>query len=197
MSNVWWNHLNSVSHLNDWGLPVYCSLGYMIYKFSLRFFIPQTFLFQSFIIGGKNWSEHYKFALWKKISISDIKGYGWFICSISWRTAYIFYGYPKLRGPQRRTKLNLREYWRDKSCVFHVFPIYDGWPFFNFLYPRNTSAWLDWNAVTLKCMREFKQPLNFLSSLLFYMISVYQFKIYIICIFNEEVWSFDMNLFPF
>lgn len=136
MSNVWWNHLNSVSHLNDWGLLVYCSLGYMIYKFSLRFFIPQTFLFQSFIIGGKNWSEHYKFALWKKISISDIKGYGWFICSISWRTAYIFYGYPKLRGPQRRTKLNLREYWRDKSCVFHVFPIYDGWPFLTFYIPE-------------------------------------------------------------
>lgn len=117
MSNVWWNHLNSVSHLNDWGLPVYCSLGYMIYKFSLRFFIPQTFLFQSFIIGGKNWSEHYKFALWKKISISDIKGYGWFICSISWRTAYIFYGYPKLRGPQRRTKLNLREFNTEETKV--------------------------------------------------------------------------------
>lgn len=48
-----------------------------------------------------------------KISISDIIGYGWFICSITWRTAYVFYGYPKLRGPQRRTKLNLREYWTD------------------------------------------------------------------------------------
>lgn len=48
-----------------------------------------------------------------KISILDIIGYGWFICSITWRTAYVFYGYPKLRGPQRRTKLNWREYWTD------------------------------------------------------------------------------------
>lgn len=118
-----------------------------------------------------------------KISISDIIGYGWFICSITWRTAYVFYGYPKLRGPQRRTKLNLREYWTD---------------FFTF-YFSEMHIWLYWNAVTLKCMRDFKQwcTLKFLILFLFYMMPVYQFKIYVICIFKEGGWSFDMNLFLF